>query len=73
MNLEPNTLIQFLLDNKLAHTHFDKFLQEQMIEITDLGIEINTVLNKLRTTSKESEYTNEFAGMKLVESEQDER
>lgn len=66
-----DVLIQRLIDNKLVTTRFDKFLNQQMIEITPLGIEIHSVLNKLKTTSKESEETNQFAGEKLAEEEND--
>ena len=65
----PDFLIQWILDHKVAISRFDKFLNEQTIEITDLGVEINTILDKLKTTSKEAEKTNIFAGEKLAESE----
>jgi hypothetical protein len=65
----PDFLIQWLLDKKVAISTYDKFLNEQMINITDLGIEINTILDKLKTTSKESDQTNIFAGEKLKENE----
>lgn len=69
MKNNPDYLIQWLLDKKLAFSTYDKFLNEQMINISDLGIEINTILDKLKTTSKESEKTNIFAGEKLKENE----
>ncbi len=56
----PEIIIQWLLDNKLAHTFFHKGAQEQMLEITDYGIEINTILEKLKTTSDESKQTNKI-------------
>ena len=60
MMTEPNVIIQWLLDNKLAHTFFHKESQEQMIEITPYGIEVNTILEKLKTTSNESKETNQI-------------
>ena len=63
--LSADQLIQWLLDKKLVNSHFDKFLNEQTIDITDLGGDINTILDKLKTTSKEAEETNIFAAEKL--------
>lgn len=40
MMTNADVLIQRLIDNKLVTTRFDKFLNQQMIEITPLGIEI---------------------------------
>ena len=65
--LGADELIHWILDNKLANMGFDKFLREQMVEITPLGIDINLILNKLKTTSEESEKTNIFAAEKLKE------
>lgn len=59
---QPKILIQWMLDNNLAHTFFHKGAQEQMIEITDYGIEINTILDKLKTTSEEAKKTNKILG-----------
>ncbi len=57
-NVKSEKFIQYLLDQKLLETRFDQVLNEQMVEITKLGKEVNEVLNKLLTTSKESEATN---------------
>lgn len=65
-------LIQWLLDKKLVKTTYDKFLNEQMINITDLGIEINQILNKLKTDSNEANKTNEIVALKLNENEKNE-
>lgn len=62
-------MIHFLLDNKMANTRFDKFLNEQTIEITALGIDIHQILNKLKTDSEESERTNIQAAEKLDQEE----
>ena len=62
---DPATLIQWLLDNKVAKTFVHKGSQEQMVEITEFGIEVNAVLEKLKTTSEEAKQTNEI----LAESE----
>ncbi len=69
--MNPDDLIQWLLDNKLVKTSFDKFLNEQMIDISDFGIEINRILNKLKTESDQSEQTNIYAGEKLKENKND--
>jgi hypothetical protein len=37
--------VQWLIDNKLVTTSFNKEYQEQIIEITELGIDVNSVLN----------------------------
>jgi lipoate-protein ligase A len=68
----PDFLIQYILDQKLAKSTYDKFLNEQMINITDLGIEINQILNKLKETSKEANETNELVAEKLKENEKNE-
>ncbi len=68
--MSPEQLIQWLLDAKLAKTTYDKFLKEQMLDITPLGIDINTILNKLKETSKESESTNIYAAERLESEEQ---
>ena len=57
-NIKSEKFIQYLLDQKLLVTRFDKFLNEQTVEITELGKNVNAVLNKLLTTSKESEAIN---------------
>lgn len=57
---DADTLIHWLLDNKLAKTFVHKESQEQMVEITEFGIEINTILDKLKTTSNEAKQTNEI-------------
>ena len=57
MNAEE--LIKWLLEKGLMRTRFDKFLNEQLVEITDLGKEINEILDKLRTDSEEAQATNE--------------
>lgn len=44
-----------------------------MIGISDFGIEVNRILNKLRTDSEEAEQTNIEAGKKLQENENDSR
>lgn len=67
--MNPDALIQYLLDQGLVITRFDKFLNEQMIEISPFGIEIHTILNKLKTTSEESEKTNILAAEKVNEEE----
>ena len=59
---KPDILIQWMLDNNLAHTFFHKGSQEQMIEITEYGIEINTILDKLKTDSEEAKQTNKILG-----------
>ena len=69
-DLNADQLIQFLLDKKLAITRFDKFLNVQMVEITPLGIDIVTILFKLKTDSEESNKTNIFAAEKLEQSEE---
>jgi len=56
----PDTLIHWLLDNKLAKTFVHKGSQEQLVEITEFGIEINTILDKLKTTSDEAKQTNQI-------------
>lgn len=65
-------LIQWLLDKKLVFSRYDKFLNEQMIEITSLGISVNAVLNKLNENSKEAYQTNLSVAEKLKESEKNE-
>jgi len=65
-------LIQYLLNEGLAITRFDKFLNEQMIEISPFGIEINQILNKLKETSKEADKTNLLVAEKLKENEKNE-
>ncbi len=67
--LSADELIKVLFDSKLARTRYDKFLNEQMIEITPLGIDIHEILNKLKTDSQESERTNILAAEKLDEEE----
>jgi hypothetical protein len=52
--------VQWLIDNKLVTTSFNKEYQEQIIEITELGIDVNSVLNELKTNSKTAERTNKF-------------
>lgn len=69
--MNADEIIQWLLDKKLAETSFDKFLNEQMINISEFGIEVNRILNKLKTDSEESERTNIHAGKKLQENEND--
>lgn len=69
--MNADEIIQWLLDKKLAETSFNKFLNEQMIDITYFGIEVNRILNKLKTDSEESERTNIHAGEKLQENEND--
>jgi len=71
--LNPDEIIQWLLDTKLVKTTWNKFLNEQMIGISDFGIEVNRILNKLRTDSEEAEQTNIEAGKKLQENENDSR
>ncbi len=68
-NLSADQLIQFLLDKKLAKTRFDSFLNEQMLEITPLGIDIITILIKLKSDSIESEKSNIEAAEKLDQEE----
>lgn len=53
-------LIQWLLDNKLVTTSFNKQYQEQMIEISDFGITVNEMLSQLKTTSEAAKKTNEL-------------
>jgi len=67
--MNADQLIQYLLNEGLAITRFDKMLNEQMIEISPLGIEIHQILNKLKTNSDESEKTNILAAEKLNEEE----
>jgi hypothetical protein len=52
--------IQWLIDNKLVTTSFNKEYQEQIIEITELGIDVNSVLNELKTTSETAKKTNKL-------------
>ena len=67
MNTEE--LIQWLIDRNLVRIRFDKFLNEQMVDITDFGKTVNSILNKLKTDSKEAEITNIHAAEKLNEAE----
>ena len=66
---DPETLIKYLIGQKLMRFRFDKVLNEQMVDITDFGKEINTILNKLREDSNPAQATNEFAAEKLEEEE----
>jgi len=52
--------LQWLIDTKLVTTSFNKEYQEQIIEITELGIDVNSILNELKTNSKTAEKTNKF-------------
>ena len=52
--------VQWLIDNKLVTTSFNKEYQEQIIEITEFGIDVNSVLNELKTTSETAKRTNKF-------------
>ncbi len=66
---DPETLIKYLIGQKLMRFRFDKLLNEQMVEITDFGKEINTILNKLCEDSKEAQATNEFSAEQLEKEE----
>jgi len=68
-SMNADKMIQWLLDEKLVTTRFDKFLNEQMIEISTFGIEINTILNKLKSSSKEAQETNEQVAEKMESDE----
>lgn len=57
---ETKKLIQWLIDEKLVITYFNKKYQEQIIEITDFGITVNEILNKLKIDSEAAKKTNEF-------------
>jgi len=52
--------LQWLIDNKLVTTSFNKEYQEQIIEITEFGIDVNSILNELKTTSETAKKTNKF-------------
>ncbi len=59
--MNSDKMIHWLIDNKLMKMGFDKVLNEQTVELTKFGEEINTILDKLKTTSKEAQATNELA------------
>jgi hypothetical protein len=61
MNIkDPKIVLQWLLDNKLVTTRFNNHYQEQIIEITEFGITINELMNKLREGSKATKETEKF-------------
>jgi predicted transcriptional regulator len=62
-------LIQYLLDEKLVSTFFNKKYQEQMVEITPKGITVCEMLSQLKTTSEAAKKTNDL--MKKKENEKD--
>ena len=64
-------MLQFIIDKKLASTSFDKYLNEQTVTITKLGIDIITILEKLHQDSIESEKTNIFAAERLANEEKE--
>jgi len=61
-------LIQYLLDEKLVSTFFNKKYQEQMVEITPRGITVCEMLSQLKTTSGAAKKTN-----KLIEKKENEK
>ncbi len=65
----PEDMIKYLINEGLMRMRYDKVLDEQMVDITEFGIEVNTVLSKLKSSSKESEATNQYAADKLEENE----
>ena len=65
----PEELIKYLLAEGLMRMRYDTVLDEQMVDITEFGIEVNTVLSKLKQSSKEAEATNQYAADKLEENE----
>ena len=61
MNIkDPKVVLQWLLDNELVTTRFFKKYQEQIIEITEFGITINELMNKLKEGSKADKETVKF-------------
>jgi len=61
MNIkDPKIVLQWLLDNELVTTRFFKKYQEQIIEITEFGITINELMNKLKEGSKADKETEKF-------------
>ncbi len=58
---EGTKLLKWLMDNKVIETRFDKTLNEQMVQITDFGVEISMILDQLKTNSEAARATNEFA------------
>ena len=52
--------VQWLIDNKLVTTSFNKEYQEQIIEITEFGIDVNSILNQLKIDSETAKKTNKF-------------
>jgi hypothetical protein len=53
-------LIQYLLDEKLVTTFYNKKFEEQMVEITPRGITVCEMLSQLKTTSEASKKTNKL-------------
>jgi hypothetical protein len=53
-------LIQYLLDQKLVTTFYNKKFEEQMVEITPRGITVCEMLSQLKTTSEASKKTNKL-------------
>lgn len=48
----PEQLLQWMIDSNIVTTRFSSKYQEQIIEITEDGILMNEMLNKLREGSK---------------------
>jgi hypothetical protein len=53
-------LIQYLLDQKLVTTFYNKKFEEQMVEITPRGITVCEMLSQLKTTSEAAKKTNKL-------------
>jgi len=71
--MTPEQTIHWLIDHKLMRMSFDKVLNEQTVELTKFGEEINTILSKLQTTSKEAQATNELAAERQHEIDKDQQ
>ena len=77
MSIDPNeenfriALLEWLQEQKLIKFKFDKVLNEQMVEITNMGVIVNDLLNQLKGTSEVAKATNEFAAEKYAEIEKE--
>ena len=69
--MTPEETIHWLIEHKLMRMSYDKVLDEQMVFLTPFGEDINTILSKLQTTSKEAQATNEYAAEMQHEKDKD--
>ena len=77
MSVDPNeeqfrmALLEWLQEQKLIKFKFDKVLNEQMVEITNMGVIVNDLLSQLKSDSITAQKTNEFAAEKYHEIEKE--